>query len=287
MSGLKGLLIAAVVFLLSYLGIAGNEPWYRFAPPPAMPHASESGLAPVNGIAMYYAIYGRGRGSPILLIHGGMGNAEVWGSQIPLLAKTHEVIVADSRGHGRSNRTDAPISYHVMAEDYVALLDWLKISKTALVGWSDGAIIGLDIAMHHPDHLTKLFAQAANVTPGGLLPEPSFTLQQSDGDWDAKEYRRLSPTPDDFPAFRAEIARLWKSEPIYTQADLAAIRVPTAIVLGEHDEAVRRDHSEYIARSIPGARFILLKGVGHGALYQDPAGYSAAVLAFIDGDTKT
>ncbi len=283
MSGLKGLLLALIVFALGCLGVVGDERWYRFNPPPPLPRADESGFAAVNGIRMYYAVYGKGKGSPILLIHGGMGSADVWGFQVPILAKTHEVIVADSRGHGHSTRTDAPFTYHLMAEDYIALLDTLKVERTALVGWSDGGIIGLDIALHHPERLTKLFAQAANVSPDGLLPQPRFSLHQSDGNRDETDYRRLSSTPDDYPAFRDAIARLWETEPHYSEAELKSIRVPTLIAHGDHDEAVSRAHSEYIARTIPGAQFLLLKDVGHKAIYQDPADYAAAVLAFIDG----
>ena len=80
------------------------------------------------------------------------------------------MIVADSRGHGRSTRKDQPYGYDLMASDYLALLDYLKVDKTALVGWSDGGIIGLDIALNHPERLTRLYAQAANVTVDGLDP---------------------------------------------------------------------------------------------------------------------
>jgi pimeloyl-ACP methyl ester carboxylesterase len=282
MSGLKGLLLAIVVFALGALGIVGDGRWNRFNPPPPMPPADRSGFADVNGIRMYYAVYGAGRGAPILLVHGGMGSSDDWGFEVPELAKTHEVVVADTRGHGRSTRTAAPLTYHAMAEDYVALLDTLGIAQTSLVGWSDGGIIGLDIAIHHPRRLSHLFAQAANVTPDGLLPQRRFSLQQTDGNRDETDYRRLSSTPDDFPAFRDDIARLWATEPHYTPEDLAGIRVPTEIVLGDHDEAVGRVHSEAIASAIPGARFVLLKDVGHKALYQDPQGYVRAVLAFVD-----
>ena len=127
-------------------GAAGAEEiWQTLPQPPAMPTPVESGMAPINDIQMYYAVYGEG--DPVLLIHGGLGSADVWGFQIPALAEKHKVIVADSRGHGRSTRSDQPYSYALMADDYVALLDYLKIDKTALVGWSDGAIIGLEIAI--------------------------------------------------------------------------------------------------------------------------------------------
>ena len=270
--------------LASVQGTHAAEKWQVFTPPPPMPVADESGLADVNGIRMYYAIYGKGRGNPILLVHGGMGTGDVWGFEVPRLSEHHEVIVADSRGHGRSTRTEAPYTYHMMAEDYVALLDKLKEPKVSLVGWSDGAIIGLDIAMNHPDHLAKLFAHAANVTPDGLNDDPDMTALTAAGARDETEYKRLSPTPDDFSNFKAAIQKLWATEPNYTAADLGKITVPTEIVVGDHDEFILPEHSRYIASAIPGAKLVILKDVSHLAIYQDPDQYIKAVEDFVDGD---
>jgi len=127
--------------------------------------ASPAAFAEVNGIEMYYRTVGKG--PPILLIPGGLSDQHVWDAQLPILARHHTVIVADSRGQGRSTRTTEPLTYGLMADDYVALLDFLHIDKVDLVGWSDGGIIGLDIAMRYPERLKSLFAQAANVTPEG------------------------------------------------------------------------------------------------------------------------
>src|SRR6187401_2248550 len=104
-----------------------------------MPKPTESGYADVNGIMMYYQVFGSGE--PILLIHGGLGHGDIWSSQVADLAKDHKVIVPDSRGHGRSTRNAEPFGYDLMASDYLALLDHLKIDRTELVGWSDGGII--------------------------------------------------------------------------------------------------------------------------------------------------
>jgi len=172
-----------------------------------------------------------------------------------------------------------------MASDYVTLLDHLKIDKTALVGWSDGGIIGLDIAMKHPERLTKLFAHAANSTVDGLTPtvgtDPVFAnyIEKMGG-----EYQRLSKTPDQYDAFLEQIGQMWASEPAWTTEQLAAITVPTAIVLGDHDEAITREHTEYLAATIPGAELIILPEASHFAMLQDPAGYTRAVRDFIDGN---
>src|SRR5215207_139246 len=135
-------LVAGAVLALGASSLAGAaDRWMEIPEPPAMPEAAESGTAPVNGIEMYYAAYGSGE--PLLLVHGGLGYADIWANQVIDLMKDHKVIVADSRGHGRSTRTEEPYGYDLMASDYVALLDHLKIDKVALVGWSDGGIIGL------------------------------------------------------------------------------------------------------------------------------------------------
>jgi pimeloyl-ACP methyl ester carboxylesterase len=257
------------------------ERWETLPEPAAMPPANESGYAKVNGIDMYYAVYGSG--DPILLIHGGLGHADIWASQVAALSKTHKVIVADSRGHGRSTRNDQPFGYDLMASDYLALLDHLKIDKTALVGWSDGGIIGLDIAMSHPERLTRLYAQAANVTTDGVDPgvltNKTFAayIERS-----GKDYARLSKTPGQYDAFVGQISHMWESQPAWTKEQLEKITVPIAIVAGDHDEAIKRAHTEYMASVIPGAKLIILPNASHFAMLQDPDGYSKSVLDFID-----
>jgi pimeloyl-ACP methyl ester carboxylesterase len=277
-------MFAAIAGLFALLFVAtvasAEERWLTIPEPPAMPPAVESGMAKVNGIEMYYAIYGAG--DPILLIHGGLGHADVWGFQVPELMKTHKVIVADSRGHGRSTRDAQPYGYDLMASDYVALLDFLKVDKTALVGWSDGGIIGIDIALNHPERLTKLFAQAANVTVDGV--DPAVATNKTFGAYIermGKDYARLSKTPSEYNAFVEQIGKMWATQPAWTKEQLATIKVPTAIVLGDHDEAITRAHTEYMAAAIPGAKLIILKDASHFAMLQDPAGYTAAILAFI------
>ncbi len=274
--------VFAVVISIAGLaaGALAEDRWMTLPKPPAMPQANETGYAKVNGIEMYYATYGKG--DPILFIHGGLGNADIWANQVIDFAKTNLVIVADSRGHGRSTRNDTPFGYDIMASDYLALLDTLKIDKTALVGWSDGGIIGIDIALSHPERLSKLFAQAANVTVDGV--DPNVATNVTFGNyitWMGESYKQLSKTPDQYDAFVEQISKMWASEPAWTKEQLATIKVPTAIVLGDHDEAITRAHTEYMAGAIPGAKLVILKDASHFAMLQDPAGYDQAVRDFL------
>lgn len=275
-------LLLSVIALFVLPGLAGAEERWQTLPEPApMPKADESGYAPVNGIEMYYAVFGKG--DPVLLIHGGLGHADIWASQVATLSKTHKVIIADSRGHGRSTRTEEPFGYDLMASDYLALLDHLKIDKTALVGWSDGGIIGIDIALHHPERLTKVFAQAANVTTDGV--DPGVLTNKTFAayiDRSGRDYKKLSKTPDQYDAFVGQISKMWETQPNWSKEELAKITTPIAVVAGDHDEAIKREHTDYMASVIPGAKEIILPNASHFAMLQAPDEYSQAVLDFID-----
>ena len=218
-----------------------------------MPAAEESGMAEVNGIKLYYAVYGSGE--PLLMLHGGLGHSDVWGAQIPVFAEKYKVIAVDSRGHGRSTRDDMPFGYDLMADDVVALMDKLGIDKASIVGWSDGGIIGLDIAIRYPERLDKLFAFGANYNLSGLKDgidnDPTFNayIERAGGD-----YARLSPTPKDFDAFVEAIAAMWYSEPDFSKEQMMGITSPVAIADGEHDEAIRPEHTKEMAELIPGRK---------------------------------
>jgi len=270
-----------ILFMTSTAFAAAEERWQTLPEPAAMPKPDQSGYAPVNGMQMYYAVFGAG--DPVLLIHGGLGHADIWASQVATLSKAHKVIVADSRGHGRSTRTEQPYGYDLMASDYLALLDYLKIDKTALVGWSDGGIIGIDIALHHPERLTRLFAQAANVTTDGV--DPGVMTNKTFAayiDRSGRDYKKMSKTPDQYDAFVAQISHMWESEPAWTKEQLGKVTTPTAIVAGDHDEAIKREHTEYMASAIAGAKLIILPNASHFAMLQAPDEYSQAALDFID-----
>ena len=273
--------IVCALFLLSAIPALAAERWQDLPDPAPLPKADKTGTAPVNGINMYYAVYGSG--PPVLLIHGGLGYADVWGAQVADLSRDHTVITAESRGHGRSTRNAEPYSYDLMSSDYLALLDYLKIDRTAIVGWSDGGIIGLDIAIHHPERLTRLFAQAANSKIDGVIP----TVMENKTfasyiDKAGEVYKKISPTPTEYDAFVTQISNMWASQPNWSDEDLKKITTPTAIVLGDHDEAISRAHTDYLASTIPGAKLIILKDTSHFAMLQDPQGYNKAVRDFID-----
>ncbi|ANL38605.1 UNVERIFIED_ORG: pimeloyl-ACP methyl ester carboxylesterase [Rhizobium esperanzae] len=282
---MRAIAIGMLTFFSLFLAVAGArsaERWAELPAFPAMPAPKTSGMADVNDIKMYYAEYGEG--DPILFIHGGLGNTGVWGHQIAEFARDHLVIVADSRGHGRSTRSQQPFGYDLMTSDYVALLDYLKIDKVTLVGWSDGGIIGIDMAMKHPEKLTRVIAQAANVTTDGVKPDV-----MSNRTFNAyikvagEQYRTLSPTPNEYDVFFTQISRMWATQPNWTATELGKITLPVTLAIGDHDEAVKLDHTEMMAKEIPGAKLVILKDASHFAMLQDPAGYNAMIRNAMTG----
>ncbi|WP_161536549.1 alpha/beta fold hydrolase [Bradyrhizobium sp. LCT2] len=273
-------LLTALLVMVSINAAHAAPQWLSLPPTPTLPKAAQSGFAPVNGIKVWYAVFGRGE--PVLLLHGGLANANYWGHQVRALQRRYQVIVMESRGHGRSSRNQEPYGYDVMASDVVGLLDHLKIRKAAIVGWSDGAIIGLDIAMKHPERVTKLFAFAANSDPSGVADIASSDVFNAYIARAGEEYKRLSPTPTEYKSFVAEITKMWESQPKWTAPDLAAIKVPTWIVDGDHDEAIKRENTEFMAANIPGAGLLIQPEVSHFSFLQDPEQFNDDVLRFLE-----
>jgi pimeloyl-ACP methyl ester carboxylesterase len=272
---------ASALLFLCFTAAAHAEPqWLTLPPTPSLPAAAKSGLAPVNGIKVWYAEFGHG--TPVILLHGGLANSNYWGHLVRALSPHYRVIVMDSRGHGRSLRDARPYGYDLMADDVVALMDYLKVDKAALVGWSDGAIIGLDIALRHPQRLSKLFAFAANSDPSAVKDvehDPVFSAFIARA---RKEYEQLSPTPKEYDAFLKQIEKMWDSQPHWTAADLHAIKVPTWIVDADHDEAIKRENTLFMADNVPGSGLLIQPQVSHFSFLQDPAQFDGDVLHFLD-----
>ncbi len=275
------------IFLLScflFIGtvqFANAEPlWLKLPPTPTLPKAEHSGFASINGIHIWYATYGYGQ--PVILLHGGLGNSNYWGNQVPALAKHYQVIVMDSRGHGKSTHNKQPYSYELMASDVIGLMDFLKIKKAAIIGWSDGAILGLDIAIHHPERVTKLFAYAANSDPDGVRSDisksPVFNAYITQTE---KEYEKLSSTPKDYKVFFYQLSKMSAALPNFTKKQLKSIKVPVWIVDGDHDEVVKRKNTEFMAAAIPNAGLLIQPWVSHFSFLQDPEQFNNDVLHFL------
>ena len=245
-----------------------------------LPDTDDQGYVEQDGAQIWYAAYGSG--SPVILLHGGLGHSGNWGYQVPaLINKGYRAVVIDSRGHGRSTRDARPYSYELMASDVSAVMDKLNLEKAALVGWSDGACIALILASKTPVRVAGVFFFACNMDPSGTKEFEFTPIIQRCFNRHVKDYQNLSTTPDQFDEFSDGVGLMQKTQPNYSTNDLAQIRVPVTIVHSEHDEFIKREHAEYLARSIPNAKFVYLPGVSHFAPLQRPGQFNTAMLTFL------
>jgi pimeloyl-ACP methyl ester carboxylesterase len=242
--------------------------------------ADDQGYVEHDGARIWYSTYGAG--SAVILLHGGLGHSGNWGYQVPVLIRGgYRAVLIDSRGHGRSTRDERPYSYELMASDVLAVMDALQLSKTTVVGWSDGACTALILAATYSARIAGVFFFACNMDPSGVKPfESSPTLDRC-FTRHRKDYAELSATPENFNDFVEDVGLMQRTQPNYSADDLAKIRARVAIVHSEHDEFIKREHAEYLARSIPSAEFVALNGVSHFAPLQRPKWFNSAMLAFI------
>jgi pimeloyl-ACP methyl ester carboxylesterase len=272
-------------WLILFAGAASAEPpsepaWLTLPPTPQLPSPARSGYAEVNGVKIWYAVFGQGK--PVVLLHGGLANSNYWGQLVPALGGRYQVIVMDSRGHGRSTRNSEPIGYDLMASDVTAVMDFLKIEKVAIIGWSDGAIIGLDIAIHHPARLTRLFAFAANSDPSGVADIAQSAVFNQYLVRAKAEYQSLSPTPNEYDSFLGQVTKMWETQPHFTAEILHRITTPTWIVDADHDEAIKRADTLFLADQIPNSGLLIEPRVSHFAFLQDAAQFNDDVLHFLE-----
>jgi pimeloyl-ACP methyl ester carboxylesterase len=247
-----------------------------------LPPGGASAFVANDGAQIWHASFGAG--PAVILLHGGLGHAGNWQHQVqPLVDAGHQVVVVDSRGHGRSSRDDRPYNYGLMATDVFAVMDALGLKRAAIVGWSDGAVIGLLMADQAQERVSGLLFFACNVDESGTWPfEMTPVIDRCFGRH-VKDYGRLSATPDAFSQFADAVGLMQRTQPNLTADDLRRIGVPVTVVQAEHDEFIRPEHAAYLAETIPGARLVTLPGVSHFAPLQRPELFNGAVLRFLGG----
>jgi pimeloyl-ACP methyl ester carboxylesterase len=222
-----------------------------------------------------------GAGPPVLVLHGAFGTIEDMSDQIRALAKSHFVIAVDSRGHGRSTDGSVPLNYSLMSDDMVKVLDHLKVDRVDVVGWSDGGIIGLDLAMRHPERVRRLVAIGANYDVDGLAAMPP----DEEAPRTPIRYWLLAPDPAHWSIFHGKVVTMLRTQPQYTVSDLGRIKVPTLVMAGEHD-LIKREHTDQLAKSIPGSQESIIAGASHAAPLEKPEIVNAKILSFLDGTVQ-
>ncbi len=230
----------------------------------------------VNDIKMYYEVYGEGQ--PLLLINGNSSSISEWSYQIPYLSKKYKVITADSRAQGRSYDSDKEITYALMASDFNELLNKLKLDSVFVFGWSDGGIIGLDLAMNYPQKVKKMIIAGTNFTHDttALYPElinifenVRITPFDKLPDVVKKVYTDLSPQPERAPIVFSKLMNLALKYPDYSINDISKISAPTLVVAGDHD-IIRDEHTLKLFKAIPHSQLLILPGTSHLVCFEKP-----------------
>lgn len=218
----------------------------------------------IRGFKMYCEVYGEGE--PLLIIHGNGGSINNFIYQIPYFAKKYKVIIADSRSHGKSVDKGDSLTYEMMADDYAALLTALKVDSAHVIGWSDGGINALLLAIRHPEKVKKLAATGAN-----LVPDTTAVPQQI---WDMviPTFKQLAAkttrTEQENTAFK--LYRLLCEQPHIPLTDLQKIKCPSLIIGGDHD-VIKEEHTMLIYKNIRKAYLWILPASGHSTplMYKD------------------
>lgn len=261
------------------------------------------GYVHVNGRDLYTEISGEGEGEgePVLVLHGGFCSLESLAPIAEALAAEHRVYAYERPGHGRSADIAGDYSYERGVTDALAFLDAHELSDAHVVGYSDGAIIGLMLAMQHPARVRSLAAISANLDPsaydrdpavnGPILPDlpvaSSHDAAPQAVSAERSAYARLSPDgPAHIDVVWDKCVRLWTTEPHIDPAELASATSPTLIISGDRD-TVRPLHSLRIAAALPNARLGIVPGTDHGLVNQQAMLIADMILAFYDAERRS
>jgi pimeloyl-ACP methyl ester carboxylesterase len=205
-----------------------------------------TGYAPVNGLKMYYEIHGKGE--PVVLLHGSFMTLTNfnWPEMIATLAKSRRVIAVEMQGHGRTADIDRDFSYDNLADDIAALLDYLKIGKADVIGYSMGASVAMNLAIRHPNKVRKVVSISGVFRANGWVQEvldayPNFTAEAFKGSPIEVDYKKLSPTPNEFPNFVKHVIAMDLKPYDFGAEKLKATQAPMFFIHGDAD-GVRLDH---------------------------------------------
>lgn len=212
----------------------------------------------LRNFSMYYEIYGQGE--PLLLIHGNGGSISNMANQVPYFSRSYKVIAADSRSQGKSTDPQDSLSYEMMADDYAVLLDSLHLDSAYVIGWSDGGIIGLLLAIRHPEKVKKLAATGANIRPDTTAFSAREIQSMKDFVASLRAQKQDQKVKNDL-----KLTQMMIDEPNISGSSLQQIHCPAMIIGGDRD-IIKPSHTLEIFQAIPRGYLWILPGSGHGTL---------------------
>lgn len=222
--------------------------------------------ADLPGVRTWYET--EGTGDPLVLLHGGFCTNDTWGAQRADLAAAYRVLLPERRAHGHTADVAGPLTYQDMAEDTVAFLEQVVEGPAHLVGWSDGGVVALLVAMARPDLVRKVVAIGATFRPGfECFVEPSMLDAMTPEGPDLAFFRELyEPVAPDgaghWPVVAAKVIDMWRTQPTLTTEELAQVAAPTLVMAGD-DDLMTPEHTIALYRAIPDAQLAIVPGASH------------------------
>lgn len=226
----------------------------------------------INGINLYYETYGSGE--PLVMLHGNGGSIEAFKKQIPFFEKQYKVIAIDSRLQGKSGGAVDTLSYEMMAADFAGLLDYLHVDSAYVLGWSDGGINGLILAMNFPGKVKKLAVTGANIVPDSTAFNVADIADMKKTVLDSKTSQK-----------NKTLNRMMIYQPQIPYSDLKKIHCPVLVMAGDHD-VIKAEHTLKIYQSLPVASLCIFPDSHHGVCQQHPVLFNETVSTFFNKQNK-
>ncbi len=260
---------------------------------------ADSGYADVNGLKMYYEVYGSGK--PLVLLHGSFMNIPLnWSHIIPQFAKNRKVIVAEMQGHGRTKDIPREFSYENMADDVSGLLKHLKIDSADILGYSMGGGVAFQFAVRHPEQLRRLVILSGTYKHDGWWSdvEASFATMNADvfkGSPIEKQYISFGNDPKNFPSYIKKVMSADLKSYDWSK-DVKNIKAPIFMAIGDAD-GVRYEHALELFRAkgggkmgdihgLPKSRLAIIPGTTHIGMMQHMNWIIPMINDFLDSDLK-
>jgi pimeloyl-ACP methyl ester carboxylesterase len=238
------------------------------------------------GVRTWYEV--EGQGEPVVLLHGGFCTNETWGQQRADFAANHRTFLPERRAHGHTPDVEGPLSYHDMAQDTIDFLASVVGGPAHLVGWSDGGIVALLVAIERPELVRKIVVTGANFKPAPQIG-PTEMLDELTADAPGMEmfrsmYEAASPDgAEHWPVVVGKMAEMLRTEPDIPIEDLGSISAPTLVLVGD-DDFVSLEHTIELYRAIPNSELAVVPGTSHAHFMEKPSLINRIVLDFLDND---
>jgi len=246
----------------------------------SMDNKSNGDYLELNGVRTWYDV--NGAGEPVVLLHGGLSDSRESTGNLATLADEYRVYRLDRRGHGRTSDPDGPLSVRAMADDMIAFLEKVVGGPAALVGYSAGGSVALQVARDAPDLVTRLALISTAVNPDGMLVAPDPAGEPPPAL--VRLYGEVSPHgPEHFPVVLRKVAEAVTAGPWLTETDLARVRCPT-LVMASDDDIVSLEHTIALYRAIPDAELAVIPATTHVLVQEKPELCTQLVRVFLSGD---